>query len=47
MAGGVLYTLIYTANAEQIRDPDLIYPGQVFQLPTQPPNSVPNPDQRG
>lgn len=45
--GGVLYTLIYTANAEQIRDPDLIYPGQVFQLPTQPPNSVPNPDRRG
>lgn len=32
--GGVLYTLIYTANAEQIRDPDLIYPGQVFQVPT-------------
>ena len=45
--GGVLYTLIYSANAEQIRDPDLIYPGQVFQLPTQPPNSVPNPDARG
>jgi nucleoid-associated protein YgaU len=32
--GGVLYTLIYTANTEQIRDPDLIYPGQVFQVPT-------------
>ena len=32
--GGVLYTLIYTANVEQIRDPDLIYPGQVFQVPT-------------
>jgi nucleoid-associated protein YgaU len=31
---GVKFTLIYTANAEQIRDPDLIYPGQVFQLPT-------------
>lgn len=31
---GVAYTVIYTANAEQIRDPDLIYPGQVFQLPT-------------
>lgn len=44
---GVLYTLIYSANTEQIRDPDLIYPGQVFQLPTQPPNSVPNPDARG
>ncbi|MSP49347.1 MAG: LysM peptidoglycan-binding domain-containing protein [Alphaproteobacteria bacterium] len=31
---GIRYTLIYAANAEQIRDPDLIYPGQVFQLPT-------------
>jgi nucleoid-associated protein YgaU len=25
--------VIYRANAEQIRDPDLIYPGQVFSLP--------------
>jgi nucleoid-associated protein YgaU len=32
--GGVLYTLIFTANTDQIRDPDLIYPGQVFQVPT-------------
>ncbi|WP_395825253.1 LysM peptidoglycan-binding domain-containing protein [Elstera sp.] len=31
--GGVQYTVIYRANAEQIRDPDLIYPGQVFSLP--------------
>ncbi len=30
---GFHYTLIYEANREQIRDPDLIYPGQVFQLP--------------
>lgn len=30
---GVHYTVIYQANREQIRDPDLIYPGQVFQLP--------------
>ncbi len=30
---GVRYTLIYEANKEAIRDPDLIYPGQVFQLP--------------
>ena len=31
--GGVRYTLIYEANRDQIRDPDLIYPGQVFVLP--------------
>ncbi|MEM8785854.1 MAG: LysM peptidoglycan-binding domain-containing protein [Pseudomonadota bacterium] len=30
---GPLYTLIYNANREQIRDPDLIYPGQVLDLP--------------
>lgn len=31
--GGVQYTLIFEANKDQIRDPDLIYPGQVFVLP--------------
>lgn len=31
---GFQYTLIYDANKDQIRDPDLIYPGQVFTLPT-------------
>ncbi len=31
--GGVQYTLIFEANRDQIRDPDLIYPGQVFVLP--------------
>lgn len=30
---GVRYTVIYQANEKQIRDPDLIYPGQVFMLP--------------
>lgn len=30
---GTLYTVIYSANTEQIEDPDLIYPGQVFALP--------------
>lgn len=30
---GVRYTLIFRENNEQIRDPDLIYPGQVFSLP--------------
>ncbi|MDN3718880.1 LysM peptidoglycan-binding domain-containing protein [Roseibium salinum] len=30
---GVRYTTIYQANKEQIRNPDLIYPGQVFLTP--------------
>jgi len=30
---GIRYTTIYEANRDQIRDPDLIYPGQVFILP--------------
>ena len=30
---GLRYSLIYGANAELIRDPDLIYPGQVFTIP--------------
>jgi len=30
---GAQYTIIYAANAAQIRDPDLIYPGQIFDLP--------------
>ena len=32
-ATGFQHTLIYGANKDQIRDPDLIYPGQVFTLP--------------
>ena len=31
---GMRYTSIYEANASQIRDPDLIYPGQVFVMPS-------------
>lgn len=30
---GIDYTVIYEANQDQIRDPDLIYPGQVFLVP--------------
>jgi nucleoid-associated protein YgaU len=30
---GTRYTVIYEANREQIRNPDLIYPGQVFLIP--------------
>lgn len=30
---GVEYTKIFTANRDLIRDPDLIYPGQIFRMP--------------
>ena len=30
---GFRYTTIYRANSEQIQDPDLIFPGQVFDVP--------------
>lgn len=30
---GFQYTVIYEANESQIRDPDLIYPGQIFRVP--------------
>ncbi len=30
---GILYTNIYRANRNQIRDPNLIFPGQIFSLP--------------
>jgi LysM domain len=33
---GTRYTVIYDANREQIRDPNRIYPGQVFSLPDSP-----------
>lgn len=35
---GTAYSLIYEANRDQIKDADLIYPGQVFNLP---PNNRP------
>ncbi|WP_068316548.1 Ig-like domain-containing protein [Polycladidibacter hongkongensis] len=35
---GYRYTTIYRANDSQIRNPDLIYPGQVFVLPTRDEN---------
>jgi len=30
---GIRYTTIYSANRDQIRDPNKIYPGQTFKLP--------------
>lgn len=33
---GVMYVQVYEANRDKIRDPDLIYPGQVFAIPPKP-----------
>ncbi len=30
---GVLYVQVFEANRDRIKDPDLIYPGQVFVMP--------------
>ena len=30
---GILYVRVFEANRDKIRNPDLIYPGQVFVLP--------------
>ena len=30
---GQLYVRVFEANRSAIRDPDLIYPGQIFDLP--------------
>ena len=30
---GILYVQVFEANRDKIRDPDLIYPGQVFSIP--------------
>ncbi len=32
---GVMYVRVFDANRDLIRNPDLIYPGQVFQVPDQ------------
>ena len=36
---GAKYTMLFEANKDQIRDPDRIYPGQVFQTPDVAPKS--------
>ena len=33
LGSGVYYTLVFEANSDLIRDPDLIYPGQIFRIP--------------
>jgi nucleoid-associated protein YgaU len=43
---GIEYTVIYQANRDRIRDPDLIYPGQIFATPgVRPPEEI-DPDWR-
>lgn len=38
---GIEYTVIYEANRTQIRNPDLIYPGQIFATPgAEPPGLI-------
>ena len=38
---GVNYAVIYDANKDQIRNPDLIYPGQIFAIPdAEPPETI-------
>ncbi|GGK35563.1 LysM peptidoglycan-binding domain-containing protein [Salinarimonas ramus] len=36
---GIRYTVIFDANQDQIRNPNLIFPGQVFVLPTMEPGA--------
>ena len=33
LGAGILYVQVFEANSDLIRDPDLIYPGQVFRIP--------------
>lgn len=44
---GAQYTIIYEANAAQIRDPDLIYPGQIFEIPETAPEGEESQDDGG
>jgi nucleoid-associated protein YgaU len=38
---GKSYTVIYKANKDQIRNPNRIYPGQIFAIPNaKPPESI-------
>ena len=39
---GIAYSMIFTSNQKQIRNPDLIYPGQVLDIPPtgQPPSDT-------
>ncbi|WP_394971508.1 LysM peptidoglycan-binding domain-containing protein [Cypionkella sp.] len=32
----MMYVQVFNANKDRIKNPDLIYPGQVFTIPTLP-----------
>lgn len=36
MGEGIMYVQVFEANRDKIKDPDLIYPGQVFTVPAGP-----------
>ncbi|OYU18041.1 MAG: peptigoglycan-binding protein LysM [Rhodobacteraceae bacterium PARR1] len=36
LGDGVMYVQVFEANKDQIRDPDLIYPGQIFTIAPKP-----------
>ena len=36
LGNGVMYVQVFEANKDKIKDPDLIYPGQVFTVPASP-----------
>lgn len=38
---GIRHTLIFQESADQVRDPDFIYPGQLFDLPKPGPGTAP------
>lgn len=40
---GIAYSIIFTGNRQQIRDPDKIYPGQIFDIPPAAPNTEAEP----
>ncbi len=33
LGNGIFYIEVFEANSDLIRDPDLIYPGQIFRMP--------------
>ncbi|GJE18303.1 LysM peptidoglycan-binding domain-containing protein [Methylobacterium marchantiae] len=43
---GTRYTVIFDANQPQIRNPDLIYPGQIFVLPSESASTLPQEKRR-
>jgi len=42
---GILYVAVFEANKDLNRNPDLIYPGQIFRLPELDENGDPIPEE--